>query len=94
MTMMNPPHPGRLLRRRVVPALGLNVTEFAEKLGMSRVSVSRVLNEKAGISSDFAVRLEHAGVGNARHWMSMQTSYELWQAEQREQNHVPKIAAC
>lgn len=92
MTMMNPPHPGRLLRRRVVPALGLNVTEFANKLGMSRVSVSRVLNEHASISSDFAVRLEHAGIGNARHWMTMQTNHALWQAEQREQNHVPKIA--
>lgn len=93
MAMYNPPHPGRLLRRRIVPALGLNVTEFAEKLGMSRVSVSRILNEHAGISSDFAVRLEHAGISNARHWMTMQTNYSLWHAEQKKQNHVPKIAS-
>lgn len=91
MTMTMPPHPGHLLRCRILPDLGLSVTEFAEKLGMSRVSVSRVLNEKAGISSDFAVRLEHAGVGNARHWMSMQISYELWQAERNPRNHITKF---
>lgn len=58
MTMMHPPHPGSLLRRRIVPALGLNVTEFAQKLGMSRAAVSRVLHEHAAISPDLAVKLE------------------------------------
>ncbi|MGR2740393.1 HigA family addiction module antitoxin [Billgrantia sp. Q4P2] len=94
MTMKNPPHPGRLLRRRVVPALGLNVTEFSEKMGMSRNAVSRVLHEHAGISSDFAVRLEHGGIGEARHWLAMQANYDLWQAEHREQNHIQKFAAA
>lgn len=94
MNMMNPPHPGRLLRRRVVPALGLNVTEFSKKLGMSRNAVSRVLNEHASISSDFAVRLEHGGIGEARHWLTMQASYDLWQAESRQQNHIQRFATA
>ena len=93
MTMMNPPHPGSLLRRRIVPALGLNVTEFSKKLGMSRAAVSRVLNENASISTDFAVRLEHGGIGNAKHWMTMQVNYDLWQAENKEQNHIGKIVS-
>lgn len=92
MTMMNPPHPGSLLRRRIVPALGLNVTDFSKKLGMSRTAVSRVLHEHASISPDFAVRLEHGGIGNAKHWMTMQTNYDLWQAEHKEQNHIERIA--
>ncbi|WP_211266603.1 HigA family addiction module antitoxin [Halotalea alkalilenta] len=92
MAMKNPPHPGRLLRRRIVPALGLSVTELANKLDMSRNSVSRVLNEHAAISPDFAVRLEHGGIGNARHWMMMQTQYDLAQAEAREQNHIERFA--
>ncbi|WP_447527608.1 HigA family addiction module antitoxin [Vreelandella sp. TE19] len=94
MTMINPPHPGSLLRRRIVPALGLTVTEFSEKLGMSRAAVSRVLNERASISPDFAVRLEHGGIGNARHWLAMQSSYELWQAERKEQNHIDNFATA
>ena len=70
MTMMNPPHPGSLLRRRIVPALGLNVTEFSKKLGMSRAAVSRVLHEHAAISPDLAVKLEHSENPNVpRRWV-------------------------
>lgn len=93
MTMMNPPHPGSLLRRRIVPALGLNVTEFSKKLGMSRAAVSRVLHEHAAISPDLAVKLEHGGIGNAKHWLTMQANYELWHAEHKEQNHIGRFAA-
>ena len=92
MTMMNPPHPGSLLRQRVVPALGLNTTEFAKKMGMSRTAVSRVLHEHASISPDFAVRLEHGGIGTARHWMAMQTNYDLWQAANKKENHIQRFA--
>lgn len=92
MTMKNPPHPGRILRRRVVPALGLSVTEFSKKLGMSRNAVSRVLHEHASISSDFAVRLEHGGIGEARHWLAMQMNYDLSKAESKEQNHIPRFS--
>lgn len=58
MTMFNPPHPGETLREDVLPALGLTVSEAAQQLGVSRVTLSRVLNGKAAISIDLARRLE------------------------------------
>ena len=61
MTMLCPPHPGEILREDVIAPLGLSVTEAADRLAMSRVALSRVLNCKAGISPDLAVRLERAG---------------------------------
>jgi len=88
MAMFNPPHPGETLREDVIEPLGLGVSEAAKRLGMSRVALSRVLNEHAGISPDLAVRLERAGIGTARHWMALQSAYELWQAEHREQPAV------
>ena len=54
--MMNPPHPGELLREDVIAELGLSVKETAERLGMSRVALSRVLNGRAAISPDLALR--------------------------------------
>lgn len=78
--MKNPPHPGELLREDVIAELNLSVTETAERLGMSRVALSRVLNCKAGISTDLAIRLERAGVSTARAWLAMQINYDLAQA--------------
>lgn len=83
--MKNPPHPGELLRENVVTALGLSVTEVAKRLGMSRVAFSRVLNCKAAISPDLAIRLEQAGVSTARVWLAMQANYDLAQAMKRSQ---------
>lgn len=59
MKMHNPPHPGETLREDVLPALGLTMTAAAEQLGVSRAALSRVLNGRAPISLDFALRLEH-----------------------------------
>ncbi len=86
--MKNPPHPGELLREDVIIELGLSVTETAERLGMSRVALSRVLNGKAGISADLAIRLEQAGVSTAKAWLAMQTNYDLAQALKRPQPTV------
>lgn len=83
--MHDPPHPGEVLKEDVIAPLGLTVTEAASRLAMSRVAFSRVLNGKAGISPDLAVRLEQAGVSTARAWMVMQANYDLWQAMQHEQ---------
>ena len=82
---MNPPHPGELLREDVVSELGLSVTETAARLGMSRVALSRVLNGRAAISPDLALRLEMAGVSTARAWLAMQVNYDLAQAKLRAQ---------
>ncbi len=90
--MYNPSHPGEILREEVIDALGLSVTEAARRLGMSRVALSRVLNGKAGISPDLAIRLERAGVATARAWLQMQANYDLWQAMQYEQPPVRPLA--
>ena len=80
--MFNPPHPGETLRDDVLPALGLTVTQAAEELGINRVTLSRVLNGKAGISIDLALRLESWLDGpTAESWLKGQLAYDLWQAE-------------
>jgi addiction module HigA family antidote len=84
MNMMhNPPHPGEILKEEVLEPPGLGVTDAAQRLGVARTTLSRVINEHAGISPDLAIRLEAAGVGSARVWLDMQTQYEHWQALQR-----------
>ena len=91
--MKSPPHPGEILREDVIAELGLTVTEAAERLSMSRVALSRVLNCKAGISPDLAIRLERAGVSTARAWLAMQTNYDLAQAMKRPQPSVKALFA-
>lgn len=85
--MFNPPHPGLTLRDDVLPALRLGVTQAAEQLGVSRVALSRVLNGRAAISPDMALRIEAwlgvARGGDARVWLAQQSAYDVWQAEQR-----------
>lgn len=87
----NHPHPGEVLKETVFEPLGLSVTEMADRLAMSRVALSRVLNSKAGISPDLAVRLEKAGVSKARFWMNLQTNYDLWCAMQHEQPPIRRL---
>ncbi len=86
--MHDHPHPGTILKETVFDPLELSVTEAAERLAMSRVAMSRVLNGKAGISPDLAVRLEMAGVSSARFWMTLQANYDLWCARQHAQPPV------
>ncbi|WP_022949774.1 HigA family addiction module antitoxin [Methylohalobius crimeensis] len=81
----NHPHPGEILKETVLDPLELSITEAAERLAMSRVALSRVLNGKAGISPDLAIRLEKAGVSTARFWINLQANYDLWCAMQHEQ---------
>jgi addiction module HigA family antidote len=92
--MKNHPHPGEILREDVLKPLGLPVTEAAERLGMSRVALSRVLNGRAGISPDLAIRLERAGVSSARFWIALQANYELSQALLRKQPPVKPLQAA
>lgn len=91
--MNNHPHPGEILREDVLRPLGLDVTEAAHRLSLSRTSLSRVINGHAGISLDLAVRLERAGVSSARFWMTLQTNFELARAEQRVQPPVRALQA-
>ncbi len=87
MKMHNPPHPGLTLRDDVLPALGLTVTEAAQQLNVARATLSRVINGRAAISPEMALRIEAwLGVGRggeARLWIAEQSAYDMWQAEQR-----------
>jgi antitoxin HigA-1 len=77
MAMKNPVHPGEILREDVLGELGLSVGDAAARLGISRVTLSRVLHGHARLSPNLAVRLEQAGAGTARAWLAMQTAYDL-----------------
>ena len=80
----SPPYPGETLREDILPALGLSVTEAAEQLGVARPSLSRVLNGRAAISPEMALRIEkwlgEENGGRADLWLAEQTAYDLWQA--------------
>ncbi|WP_116364208.1 HigA family addiction module antitoxin [Parahaliea mediterranea] len=95
----SPPHPGSTLRDDVLPALGLTVTQAAGQLGVTRVTLSRVLNGRAGISPEMALRLEawlgtERG-GDAQHWLAEQINYDLWQAKLKfEPKHVKPAPAA
>ena len=98
--MYNPPHPGATLREDVLPALGLTVTEAAKQLGVTRAALSRVLNERAAISPEMALRLEGwLGVengGRADLWIAEQAAHDLWQSRKGgmpKGQHGPLIAA-
>lgn len=86
--MHNPPHPGGILKCDVLDPLNLSVAEAARRLGVSRASLSRIINGKATMSPDLALRLEKAGVSTAHALLAMQTNYQLWQAMQRPQPTV------
>jgi antitoxin HigA-1 len=91
MKMHNPPHPGEVLRDGVFTDSGVSVTDFAARLGVTRVTLSRVLNGKAGISADMAVRLAAALRGTAQSWLHMQANYDLWHAEKALKREIAKI---
>jgi len=84
MPMKNPPHPGHSIKDACLEPLELSVTEGAKVLGVTRHTLSRVINGQSGISPDMAIRLEKAGWSNADHWLRLQTAYELAQARMRQ----------
>jgi addiction module HigA family antidote len=93
MLMHNPPHPGEILRDECLEPLGLSVTAVAKALGVSRKTLSALLNGHAGISPEMAIRLSIAFDTTAESWLQQQLHYELWQAEQhRDELDVKKLA--
>jgi addiction module HigA family antidote len=84
MNMHNPAHPGEILKELVIEPLGLSVTEAARHLGMSRKSLSKVLDGQGAVTPEMALRLEMTfGKPNAAHWLRLQNAYDLWQTRQR-----------
>jgi addiction module HigA family antidote len=83
MPMQNPPHPGGIIRRQCLEPLGLSVTEAAAGLRVTRQALSDLLNGKAGVSVDMAIRLSKAFGSSADTWLGLQTAYDLAQARER-----------
>ena len=81
--MYNPPHPGGVVRRQCLEPLGLSVTRAAQGLGVTRQALSDLVNEKAGVSVEMAIRLSKAFGSSPETWLGMQMAYDLWQAQSR-----------
>ena len=95
MKMHNPPHPGEVLRALCLDPLGLTVTEAARALGVSRKTLSSILNGRAGSSPELAVRLSLAFDTSAESWLNQQVQYDLWRAERnRKKLRVAKLSAA
>ena len=95
MKMHNPPHPGEVLRQLCLEPLNLTVTDAARSLGVSRKARSSILNGRAGISPEMAVRLSIAFSTSAESWLTQQLQYDLWHAERnRKRLRVSKLSAA
>lgn len=82
--MKFPPHPGRHVRVNCLEASGMSITRAAALIGIARGTLSRIVNERAGISPEIAIRLEKLGWGEADGWMRLQMNYDLAQVRTRE----------
>ena len=95
MLMYDPPHPGEIIKELCLEPLGISVTAAAKALGVSRKTLSALLNGRAGISPEMAVRLSIAFDTSAESWLNQQTQYDLWRAEQhRNSLHVTRLSAA
>ena len=90
MPIHNPPHPGEILKSLCLEPLGLSVTQAAEALGVSRKTLSMVINGRAGISPEMAIRLSMAFDTTPESWLNQQMQYDLWQAKQRRAEFTVK----
>jgi len=84
MPMKNPVHPGRIVRSSCLEALKLSVTDAAKILGVSRLTLNNIVNEKSGISPDMAIRLSKAFGSTPEMWLRMQLAHDLAKARQHE----------
>lgn len=82
MGMHNPPHPGEIIKEICVEPLGLTVTRAAEALGVTRKTLSMLLNGKSGISPEMALRLSKVFGRTPEGWLRLQLQYDLWKAKQ------------
>ena len=94
MAMQNPPHPGGIVKRQCLEPLDLSITRAARGLGVTRQALSELVNERAGVSVDMAIRLSKAFGSTPEAWLGMQIAYDLWQARERaRQIKVESFAA-
>ena len=89
--MHNPPHPGEVLKDGLFTGTGITVTDFARRIGVTRVTLSKVLNGRNGVSADMAVRLAAAIGGSAESWLHMQAQYDLAASKKALKKVIAKI---
>jgi len=95
MQMHNPPHPGEVIRGLCLEPLEITVTDAAEALGVSRKTLSAILNGRAGISPEMALRLSIAFNTSPESWMNQQTQYDLWLAKKdKKRLRVKRLCAA
>ena len=92
MTRRKPTHPGEVLREDVIEPLGLTVTKAARYLGVSRKTLSELINQKAALSPEMALRIAKATKTSPESWLNMQTKLNLWNALQNEPKNVSEFA--
>ena len=93
MRMKNPPHPGRIVRQEYIEPLGLTVTRAARALGVTRQTLNNLVNGRAGVSPEMAIRLSKAFGSSPDVWLGMQMEYDLAKAEMRTRSiKVQKVA--
>ncbi len=86
--MYNPPHPGEIIKKLCLEPLNISVTATAKALGVSRKTLSSIINGHAGISPEMAIRLSIAFGTTAESWLQQQIQYDLWQAERKREKLV------
>ena len=91
MRMFDPPHPGSVLKDYLE---GVSVTDAATHLGVTRAALSRILNAKAGISAEMALRLSDALGTTPELWIGMQAQYDLWQASKKGHQKLERLLAA
>lgn len=90
-----PTHPGAILREDVLPALGMTQAEFAKRLGVSRLTVSELINEKRAVSPDMAMRLGRLLGNGPEIWLRMQQTLDLWElAKRRDYEKIQTLKAA
>ena len=95
MLMFNPPHPGEVIKELCLEPLGISGTAAAKGLGVSRKTLSALLNGRAGVSPEMAIRLSIAFDTSAESWLNQQSQYDLWQAEQhRDELKVTRLSSA
>jgi addiction module HigA family antidote len=91
--MHNPSHPGAVLADTVLRKDGgISVTEFAKALNVSRVALSRVVNQRASVSAELAIRLAAALGTSPEVWLSMQQAYDLWHAQRKRRPRIMRLS--
>ncbi|MGB9030057.1 MAG: HigA family addiction module antitoxin [Acidobacteriaceae bacterium] len=91
MRMYNPAHPGEILREHIGT---MPVTKFAHHLGVSRVTLSRLLNGTSGVSAEMALKLSEALGTSPELWLNLQIQYDLWHASKAKRRKIPRLAAA